>query len=281
MKKFILFIVIGLGMLSQANAFVGDAKAGKSKSAMCAACHSSNGIGTTDMYPNLAGQHADYIAKQLKAFKSGERSDAVMAPMAAGLSDQDMADIAAYYAAFSRDGSAPVEADAPAGETSTAAPVAKAAPAKIAFVADASAGKALYEHGDTSRGITACIDCHGDEGNSDVLINPNLSEQHSAYIEKQLKAFKDESRHNAAMNQVSGNLSDADIANLGAYFADTSAVGEVKASAAIVAMKSFKGDVEKGKAVAATCAACHGADGNALVAMYPSLAGQSLSLIHI
>lgn len=275
MKKIILSIVIGLGLLSHANAFVGDAKAGKTKAAMCAACHSTNGIGTTDMYPNLAGQHADYIVKQLKAFKSGERTDAVMAPMAAGLSEQDMADIAAYYSRFGLDGSAPAETEAATDSTAGNAPKAKAAPEKVAFVADAKAGKALYEHGDKARGISACIDCHGKEGNSDVLINPNLAAQHSAYIEKQLKAFKDETRHNASMNQVSRNLSEADIANLGAYFNDTSAVGDVTASAAIVAVKSFTGDVDAGKAKAATCAACHGADGNALVDMYPSLAGQS------
>ncbi len=269
MKNILFSIVIGLGMVSHANAFEGDAAAGKAKAATCAGCHGANGIGIMGAYPNIAGQHADYITKQLKAFKSGERKDPVMAPMAAGLSEQDMADIAAYFASFGRDGSAPAASD-----SAEAAPAANVTAAP-AVVANASAGKALYEHGDKARGITACIDCHGKEGNSDVLINPNLAAQHPEYIEKQLKAFKDESRHNASMNQISGNLTDADIANLGAYFVDTSAIGEVKASAGVVAVKSFVGDVDAGKAKAATCAACHGADGNALVAMYPSIAGQS------
>jgi cytochrome c553 len=275
MKKVLFSIILGLGMLSHANAFVGDAKAGKAKAATCAGCHGANGIGIMDAYPNIAGQHADYLAKQLKAFKSGERKDPVMAPMAAILSDQDMADVAAYYASFSRDGSAPAETATTTEETSTTATPVVAAPVKVEFVADAKSGKALYEHGDKARGITACIDCHGKEGNSDVLINPNLSAQHPEYIEKQLKAFKDVSRHNAAMNQVSGNLSNDDIANLGAYFKDPASVGEVKASAAIVAVKTFTGDIEAGKTKSATCAACHGADGNALVAIYPSIAGQS------
>lgn len=276
MKKVLFSIFIGLSMLSHANAFEGDAKAGKTKAASCAACHGANGIGIMDAYPNIAGQHADYIVKQLKAFKaSSDRSDPVMSPMAAALSEQDMADVAAYFASFGLDGSAPAVTEESASNSSatSAAPIARA-PTKAVYVADAKSGKALYEHGDKARGITACIDCHGKEGNSDVLINPNLSAQHPEYIEKQLKAFKAVTRHNVAMNQVSGNLSDEDIANLGAYFKDPAAVGEVKASAAMVVVKSFTGDVAEGKIKAATCAACHGEDGNALVAIYPSLAGQ-------
>ena len=263
-------------MLSHANAFEGDAKAGKTKAASCAACHGANGIGIMDAYPNIAGQHADYIVKQLKAFKANsDRSDPVMSPMAAALSEQDMADVAAYFASFGLDGSAPAVTEEASSDSSatSAAPVARAQ-AKAVYVADASSGKALYEHGDEARGITACIDCHGKEGNSDVLINPNLSSQHPEYIEKQLKAFKSDTRHNASMNQVSVNLTNEDIANLGAYFKDPSAVGDVKASAAKIVVRSFTGDVAEGKTKAATCAACHGADGNALIAMYPSLAGQ-------
>ncbi|MEW6990534.1 cytochrome c [Colwelliaceae bacterium 6441] len=275
MKKVLFSVIIGLSMLSNANAFEGDVKAGKTKSATCAGCHGANGIGIMDAYPNIAGQHGDYIVKQLKAFKSGERKDPVMGPMAAGLSEQDMADVAAYYSSYTRDGKPPLpEVSSGDDSSSTAQPVAKA-PVKAVFVADAKSGKAIYEFGDSARGITACIDCHGKEGNSNVLINPNLSAQHPEYIEKQLKAFKTGSRQNMVMNQISGNLSDEDIANLGAYFKDPAAVGEVKASAAIVAVKSFTGDVALGKVKSATCAACHGADGNALVAIYPSLAGQS------
>ena len=266
-------------MLAHANAFEGDAKAGKTKAASCAGCHGANGIGIMDAYPNIAGQHADYIVKQLIAFKAGtDRSDPVMSPMAAALSEQDMADVAAYFASFGRDGSAPATEASSSEASETAAPVARVA-TKAVYVANPESGKALYEHGDKARNITACIDCHGKEGNSEVLINPNLSAQHPEYIEKQLKAFKAVTRHNASMNQVSGNLSDEDIANLGAYFKDPAAIGDVKASAAIVVVKSFTGDVAKGKTKAATCAACHGEDGNALVAIYPSLASQSESYL--
>jgi len=274
MKTVLFSIVLTIGLLSHTNAVAGDVKAGKAKSATCAGCHGANGIGIMGNYPNLAGQKADYIAKQLKAFKEGTRADAVMPAMVAALSEQDMADLGAYFASFSIDGTPPPPPVAGEDSSTVAAPMTAPTPAKPAYVADAAAGKGLYQSGDKARGITACIDCHGKDGNSTVLINPNLAKQHSQYIEKQLTAFKENTRDNAVMNQISANLSSNDIANLGAYFADTSAVGEVK-SAPVVVVKSFTGDVEIGKTKAATCAACHGADGNAAVAMYPSLAGQS------
>ena len=85
------------GVASSAQA-AGNAEAGKSKSATCVACHGANGISLIPMYPNLAGQKEQYLALQMKAFRDGERKNMVMAPMAAGLSDQDIADLAAYYA---------------------------------------------------------------------------------------------------------------------------------------------------------------------------------------
>ncbi|XQW85314.1 c-type cytochrome [Thalassotalea piscium] len=265
MKKVIFSFVIGLSMLTQAHAFEGDAQAGKTKAAVCAACHGANGISVADTYPNLAGQHADYIVKQLKAFQAGTRKDPVMSPMAMPLSEQDMADVAAYFHGAKK----------AASTTSAAAPVSAPAPEAPKLVADALAGKALYQNGDKARGITACIACHGKDGASDVLINPNLAKQHPEYLEKQLHAFKDKQRVNASMNQIAGNLTEGDIVNLGAYFKDTSAVGDVSDAQVVTVVKSFVGDVEAGKAKAATCAACHGADGNAAVPMYPSLAGQS------
>ena len=74
-----------------------DVAAGRAKSAMCASCHGANGISNVPMYPNLKGQKAMYVVKQLRAFKDGTRKDPVMAGMAAPLSDADMANLAAYY----------------------------------------------------------------------------------------------------------------------------------------------------------------------------------------
>ena len=99
MKKALLILVAAAAVFS-VNANAADVEAGKAKSATCAACHGANGISAIPSYPNLAGQKPAYIVAQLKAFKSGERKNAIMAPMAAMLSDQDMENVAAYYASL-------------------------------------------------------------------------------------------------------------------------------------------------------------------------------------
>lgn len=93
-KKLVASVVLSVAAFSTNAA---DVAAGKAKSAMCAACHGANGISQIPMYPNLAGQKAQYTLKQLKAFKDGTRKDPVMSPMAMPLSDADMANLAAYY----------------------------------------------------------------------------------------------------------------------------------------------------------------------------------------
>ena len=270
MKQILTSLILTLLSINVAIAASGDAEAGKTKAATCAACHGTNGIGTTDTYPNIAGQHSDYIVKQLKAFKSGDRKDPLMGPMAAPLSEQDMADVAAYFASLPRDG-----ASQDAGNTDTGA-TASAAPA--AYVPNPAAGKSLYELGDASRSIGACIGCHGSEGNSDVLIYPNLSNQHPEYIAKQLVNFKNKSRVNYAMNQFAGAMTEDDIADMAAYFADPAAVANV-VPRKVMAAAPITEAVIAGKAKAAVCAACHGADGNSPVAIYPKLAGQSAGYI--
>ncbi len=97
MKKVILCSVAIMFSLSLTNVFAGDAAAGQGKAGACAGCHGPNGVSFADIYPNLKGQKEGYLIKQLKAFKDGSRVDPIMAGMAAGLSDVDMADIAAYF----------------------------------------------------------------------------------------------------------------------------------------------------------------------------------------
>jgi len=269
MKRFIFSILMIFTGMNVAIAASGDADAGKGKAAVCAGCHGANGISASDAYPNLAGQHADYIVKQLKAFKNNtDRSDPVMSGMAANLSEQDMADLGAYY------NSLPMSAasDSAGGSGgASAAPVAKYEPSAIA-------GKSLYELGDASRGIGACIGCHGKDGNSEVLIYPNLAKQHPQYIEKQLHNFKaNENRTNFAMNQFASQMTDEEILDIGAYFADTEAVAKIKPKKVVVA--AITEEVLAGEKKAATCAACHGEGGNAIIPQNPKLAGQSAEYI--
>jgi cytochrome c553 len=92
-----LFFLFAL-IISSSAFSAGDAAAGKSKAMICSACHGMNGVSPNDIWPNLAGQKEGYLIKQIKAFRDGDRVDPSMAPMVKTLSDQDVDDIAAYYA---------------------------------------------------------------------------------------------------------------------------------------------------------------------------------------
>jgi cytochrome c553 len=103
MKKIhinILSIVFAVGGLMSQPTLAADVAAGKAKSVTCGACHGNNGISMIPMYPNLAGQKEQYLVLQMKAFRDGQRKNMVMAPMAAGLSDPDIANLSAYYASL-------------------------------------------------------------------------------------------------------------------------------------------------------------------------------------
>ena len=103
MKKIrtsILTIVFALGGLLSQSVLAADIAAGKAKTATCAACHGNKGVSMIPMYPNLAGQKEQYLVLQMKAFRDGQRKNMVMSPMAAGLSDADIANLSAYYASL-------------------------------------------------------------------------------------------------------------------------------------------------------------------------------------
>ena len=100
MKKLVIpFIVVALAATSS-GALAGDPAAGKAKSMTCAGCHGKNGISSNGMWPNLAGQKEAYLVSQMQMFKDGRRQNAMMSAMAKGLSDTDIANLAAYYASL-------------------------------------------------------------------------------------------------------------------------------------------------------------------------------------
>lgn len=174
----------------------GDLAAGKSKAAACAACHGADGNSANPEWPKLAAQHDKYLVKQLTNFKAGERNNAMMAPMAAGLSEQDMADIAAYYASQTM-------------STGTADPK---------LVAE---GEKLYRGGNATSGVAACIACHAPNGMGNPQANfPRLSGQHAAYIVNQLKAFRAGERANDAgkmMQNIAARMTDAEMQAVASY----------------------------------------------------------------
>jgi len=176
----------------------GDAGAGRSVAAMCAGCHGNNGMSLNPDWPNLAGQHADYLVSSLKAFKAEARKNDLMSPMAAGLSEADMRNVAAY---FSRNSCSLTGGD-----------------------------KEKAALGKTKAAAAGCAACHGSgglnkpgkDGISAVQAWPNLAGQNAAYLAIALKSFKDGSRNHAVMSSVAKTLSDSDVDNLAAYFASVS-----------------------------------------------------------
>ena len=94
------YLIFTLGLLLSCQAFSADIAAGKTKSMVCAACHGANGISIIPDYPNLAGQKVKYLESAIKAYRDGERKNGIMSPMASGLTDTDIANIAAYFASL-------------------------------------------------------------------------------------------------------------------------------------------------------------------------------------
>ncbi len=270
MKKIIFSLFIALGSVSAAEA--ADANAGKEKSGACSACHGATGVSGSPMFPNLAGQNDAYVIKQLKDFKSGARTDAMMAPMAANLSDEDMADIAAHYASLP---SASEQAAASASTGSDSAPASTPAAAGDVKIVSSTPAVALYA-GDVAAGkgkAVMCAACHGSDGNSLVPMYPSLAGQSASYIAKQLADFKSGLRTDPVMAGMVGGLSTEDMNDLAAYFAvQTAKAGSGETNEAGHKLY-FGGDAAKG---VTACIACHGVTGKGMKhAGFPSVTGQS------
>lgn len=177
MKTILLTILFALSsslLASETETPKGDAEAGKAKAAVCAACHGPNGDGINPLWPKLAGQHAKYIDKQLQDFKSGARKDPVMQGQVMALSEQDMLDLATYFAG----NPAKLDSAASTGDEEQTNELLKH-------------GEALYRGGDLARGITACTACHGPSGSGiDSANYPALHGQYADYLKAQLNAFR-------------------------------------------------------------------------------------------
>ena len=152
------------------------------------------------------------------------------------------------------------------------APAAQAAPSKP--VIDPAAGEALYNGGDATRGVVACITCHGPKGQSAVGTWPKLAGQHAAYLAKQLHNFKEGTRANAVMMGMAMPLTDQDMANIAAYLAkQTPSEGVAQNKDTIELGQSiYRGGIAS-KGVPA-CAACHSPNGAGIPAQYPRQGGQ-------
>jgi len=196
MNKIVAFIAMAVMMTAGSVNAAGDKEAGKTKSATCAGCHGNDGNSSIPLNPKIAGQSEAYLLKQLQEFKSKKRDNATMYGMVAGLSDQDMQDLAAYYAGNKT----------------------KAGTADETLV---TKGEQIYRSGNASKGLSACIGCHGANGKGIPSAKfPALSGQHSDYVISQLKAFSDGSRANdggSMMQNIAGKMNPADMKAVASY----------------------------------------------------------------
>ena len=180
---------------------VGDAEAGKAKSAVCSACHGADGKALQPTYPNLAGQHASYIAKQLTNYRDGDRVNALMSGQAANLTDQDILDLSAYFASMS-----PIQ-----GVASDEDPEAL------------KLGENIYRGGITSVAVAACTACHGPAGLGNGPAGyPTLGGQNAEYTADQMRYWREASRANdpnAIMRTLSHRLTDKEILSVSNYIA--------------------------------------------------------------
>mgnify|MGYP001821423173 FL=1 len=150
----------------------GDIEAGKAKSASCAACHGADGNSINPEWPKLAGQHEDYLLKQLNYFYGGERDNATMKGMVQGLSETDMENLAAYY-------------------SSQEVQFGTADPELVEL------GEKIYRSGNSQSGVAPCMGCHGPNGAGNPGANyPALRGQHAKYVEIQLHGFAEGKRVN-------------------------------------------------------------------------------------
>lgn len=209
--KLLVFLVLILFSLhhsvnAQNQATESNISAGKAKSVVCAACHGSDGNSLIPTNPKLAGQHKNYIVKQLNEYKlalqtGGKkgRSDPIMGGMAAFLTDEDIQNVASYFSVQIANEPKQVELTNLKGQV-------------------------LFRSGDANRKIPACASCHGPKGNGSSLSGfPDISGQHAQYTLNQLKAFRSGSRFNdknGMMQDVASKLTDGDIEVLANYLSN-------------------------------------------------------------
>jgi len=211
MKCFKLFVLLAAVVATPFALAEGDPEAGKEKAQVCAACHGPDGNSPSGQYPSLAGQGERYLIKQLKAYKSGERENAIMQGQAANLSEQDMQDLAAFF-------------------TEQSVKTGQVKPDLVEM------GERIYRGGDVERGIPACAGCHGPAGQGvDAAGFPALAGQQPAYTESQLKAFRAVGREDigdmakrdndpqAMMRTLAAKMSDAQIQAVSSFVAGLSA----------------------------------------------------------
>lgn len=190
----ILLVFVSLQGLAE-----GDASAGQAKSAICAACHGADGNSMVPNWPTLAGQHEQYLVRQVSLIQSGARPVPEMIGIVTSLTPQDIADIAAWYS----------------GQTIVGG---------VADQAQIELGERLFRAGNRESGVPACMACHGPAGEGNPLAGyPALAGQHAVYTGNMLIRFRNGENwgegdaSSQVMNGVAAELTDAEIAAVASY----------------------------------------------------------------
>lgn len=202
--SFLTLALTATSVFAQTGAAQPDAARAKQiAETVCAACHGADGNAAAPTFPKIAGQHEQYLLKQLHNFKAAdgktaERVNASMAPMVATLSDADMAGLAKYFSQQ------------------------KLKPEFAKNMASMEAGRKLWRAGNAATGVPACAGCHGPSGKGMPVQYPQISGQYADYIEAQLKAFRSGERANdpnSMMRGFASRLTDAEIKAVSDYAA--------------------------------------------------------------
>ncbi len=191
-----LVVVAALGMLGLGSAWAqaDKARAAKIVAGSCFMCHGEAGESSSEVFPKLAGQHAEYIAKQLDNFKMGKRKSTAMADMASRLKPDEMLAIGQFFEAKS----SPPEA--------------------IKDAELAGVGRYIFNSGNKFSGVPACAGCHGKDGLGTASL-PRLAGQYASYVEMQLKLFskRERTNDNAVMHSIVSNMSPLEMAAVAEY----------------------------------------------------------------
>ena len=202
-----LLVLVSLPALAE-----GDPPAGQAKSAVCADCHGPDGNSTVPNWPKLAGQHEQYLLRQLQLIKGGARPVPEMMGITPGLSEQDLHDLAAWYATQQVSGG-------------------------VADEALVEAGQRLYRAGNPETGVPACMACHGPAGEGNPLSGyPAVAGQHAVYTANIIKRFRSGENWGAddassqVMNGVAARLTDAEIEAVASYIQGLHRAGQQAAN---------------------------------------------------
>lgn len=191
-------VFLSFALLATSAHAAGDPEAGQAKSAICAACHGADGNSQVAVWPKIAGQHADYLARQTRMVRDQQRPVPQMYPMVMNLTDEDIDDIAAYFA------------------SQTVQP-------GVADERLVELGRSIYHGGNSDSGVPACMACHGPTGAGIPAVGyPMVRGQHADYSADRLRRYRggeawEGDSNSAIMVGVAANLTDEEIEAVSSY----------------------------------------------------------------